>query len=95
MENQHRQIKGYRELTPAEIALMNAFKAHEAKWNGLIDQLDSMIGIDKRQLAIAKTEGESSYMRAVRAIAQPARIVEMPKDVLNSHELPVAQQTER
>jgi hypothetical protein len=29
MENQHRHIKGYRELTPAEVELMNKVKSHE------------------------------------------------------------------
>jgi len=30
MDNQHRQIKGYRELTQADIDLMNAIKQHGA-----------------------------------------------------------------
>lgn len=37
MENQHRQIKGYRELTQGEIDLMNAIKT-----KGL--ELDALIG---------------------------------------------------
>lgn len=74
MENQHKKITGYRDLTEAEIALMNEAKQLEAKFNGLIDRLKSADGIDQRQVAIAQTEGESAFMRAVRSIAQPVRI---------------------
>lgn len=75
MENQHQKITGYRDLTADEIALMNEAKAIEAKFNGLIDRLKATPGIDQRQVAIAQTEGESAFMRAVRSIAQPVRIV--------------------
>lgn len=74
MDNQHRKISGYRELSEGEIDLMNRFKAHEAAWNDLIDELMARGDIDVRQASIAKTEGESAYMRAVRAIAQPQRL---------------------
>lgn len=74
MENQHKKITGYRDLTEAEIALMNEAKELEAKFNGLIDRLKSTGGIDQRQVAIAQTEGESAFMRAVRSIAQPVRM---------------------
>ena len=75
MDNQHRKIAGYRELTEAEIALMNEFKALEARWNGLVDRLRSLPDTDQRQAAIAATDGESAFMRAVRAIARPERLV--------------------
>ena len=89
MENQHRKISGYRELTEAEIALMNEAKALEAKFNGLIDRLRSTAGIDQRQVAIAATDGESAFMRAVRSIARPERIVDMG-ETLDGPELAVA-----
>jgi hypothetical protein len=77
MENQHKKITGYRDLSQGEIDLMNEAKALEAKWNGLIDRLrDLGSGADQRQVAIAATDGESAFMRAVRAIAQPARVVD-------------------
>ena len=75
MENQHRKISGYRELNEFEVGLMNDVKALEAKWNGLVDRLRSMGGIDQRNVALAVTAGEDAFMRAVRAIAQPERIV--------------------
>lgn len=74
MDNQHKKITGYRDLSQAEIDLMNEVKEHEAKWNGLVDRLKAMgTSVDQRNVAIAATEGENAYMRAVRAIAQPER----------------------
>lgn len=77
MNNQHKKIAGYRDLSQSEIDLMNEVKAHEAKWNGIVDRLKAMGStVDQRNVALAATEGENAYMRAVRAIAQPARLVE-------------------
>lgn len=76
MDNQHKKITGYRDLSQAEIDLMNDIKAFEKKWNGLIDRLRAMPSNDQRQVAIAATDGESAFMRAVRAVAQPERISE-------------------
>lgn len=39
MENQHRQIKGYRELGVQEIALMNEIKEHGARLGELVAKL--------------------------------------------------------
>lgn len=75
MDNQHRKIAGYRDLSQAEIDLMNEIKALEATWNGLIDRLRAAQGLDQRQVSIAATDGESAFMRAVRAVAQPERRV--------------------
>lgn len=76
MDNQHKKIAGYRDLSQAEIDLMNEVKAFEAKWNGLVDRLRNMgSDIDQRHVSLAATHGEDAFMRAVRAIAQPERIV--------------------
>lgn len=42
MENQHRKITGYRELSAEEIALMNEIKAKGAEIAVLIDKLETM-----------------------------------------------------
>ena len=74
MDNQHKKISGYRDLSQVEIDLMNRIKAHEAGFNGLIDEMrSSTMSIDQRQVSIAATDGERAYMRAVRAVAQPTR----------------------
>lgn len=71
MDNQHKHIKGYRDLSEAEIALMNKVKAKAAEVGELIDELTVAEGLDKRWVAIAKTELQQGFMAAVRSIAQP------------------------
>lgn len=71
MENQHRQISGYRELTQQEIDAMNAVKAKAEEVGMQLDALAQLPGIDKRALAIAKTDLQTGFMWAVRAVAQP------------------------
>ena len=73
MDNQHKKITGYRDLSKEEIDAMNGIKALEAKFNGMIDYLRSLVSVDQRQVSIAATAGEDAFMRAVRAVAQPQR----------------------
>ncbi|MGK8887537.1 Acb2/Tad1 domain-containing protein [Burkholderia gladioli] len=61
MENQHRAIKGYRELTAAEIDLMNRIKAAGAELLALYDEL-------KNQL---DTQYETKREAAKRSLARP------------------------
>ena len=42
MENQHRKIKGYRELSEHEIALMNKIKDHGEQLKELLDEITSL-----------------------------------------------------
>lgn len=72
MDNQHRKIAGYRELSQQEIDAMNAVKAKAEEVGQQLDGLRNMAGIDQRALAIARTELQTGFMWAVRAIAQPA-----------------------
>lgn len=74
MENQHRKISGYRELSQTELDLMNECKALEAKFNSLIDKLKASSELDQRNVSLAATHGEDAFMRAVRSIARPDRI---------------------
>lgn len=75
MDNQHKKISGYRDLSQEEINGMNGVKHLEAQFNGMIDFLKAIPGIDQRQVALAATHGEGAFMHAVRAIAQPERKV--------------------
>ena len=74
MENQHRKITGYRELTQGEIDLMNRIKATEALVADLAADVRGTVpaGEPQRQAAIAVTAFEEAFMRLVRAVAQPA-----------------------
>lgn len=71
MDNQHRKISGYRELTAEEIEAMNAVKAVGAQVGTLLNSLAAVPGVDQRALAIAKTDLQTGFMWAVRAIAKP------------------------
>lgn len=71
MDNQHKQIKGYRDLSQAEIDAMNRLKAKGEELGELIRELEATPSVDKRWLAIAKTDLQKGIMSAVRAIAQP------------------------
>lgn len=42
MENQHRKITGYRELSKEEIDLMNRIKAHGEETAKLIEEVESL-----------------------------------------------------
>jgi hypothetical protein len=71
MENQHRKIAGYRELSAEEIALMNECKAVAETVRELHARIAAAPGIDGRAAAIAKTELQTGFMWLVRSIAQP------------------------
>ncbi len=71
VENQHRKITGYRELTQLEINAMNIIKARGEQLSQLLDDLGDLPDVDKRALAIARTELQTGLMWAVRAVARP------------------------
>ena len=78
MENQHRQIKGYRDLTQDEIDLMNEGKALAEQCGAFIDKLmkaefakTSDQEPDKRWAAIGRTHLQEGFMAAIRSIAKP------------------------
>ena len=70
MENQHQKIKGHRELTQAEIDLMNEVKAKGVELGELVEKLMETDGLDKRWIAIGKTHLQQGCMAFVRGIAQ-------------------------
>ena len=71
MENQHRQIKGYGELTQEEINLMNEVKQKGVELGDLFEKLEKIENIDKRWLSIGKTDLQKGLMATTRAIARP------------------------
>ena len=74
MENQHRAIAGYRELSEGEISAMNGLKEMERDALNLFDEVKTLAGYDPRYIAIATTNLEQAFMWAVRAIARPQRL---------------------
>lgn len=71
MDNQHKQIKGYRDLSQVEIDLMNDTKGRAEGVGALIKMLENLPDTDKRWLAIAKTDLQKGFMSLVRSIAKP------------------------
>lgn len=87
MENQHRKIKGYRELSQEEIDLMNEAKELEAKCLALHTKIVQHIAEQEtaggearercrlaeanRWSSIGKTNLQTAFMALVRSIAQP------------------------
>jgi len=71
MENQHRKIKGYRELNESEIHNMNGIKSLGPELEKIIVTLEKMDETDKRWVSIGKTHLQQGLMALTRAIAKP------------------------
>ena len=71
MDNQHRRIKGYRELNRTEIDLMNEIKQKGAEIGELVGKLQAQPGLDQRWVAIGQTDLQKGLMALTRAVAQP------------------------
>ena len=80
MENQHRQITGYRDLSPAEIELMNEIKAKAEEVGALVEKLKSgsyamdrvILGApEQRWVSIGATHLQQGFMALTRAVAKP------------------------
>ncbi|MFU1599685.1 hypothetical protein ACM257_20110 [Alteromonas macleodii] len=71
MDNQHKKIKGYRDLSQEEIDLMNEGKELSKKVGDFISKLEANETLDKRWVAIGKTDLQKGFMSAIRSIAQP------------------------
>lgn len=71
MENQHQKIKGYRDLSQAEIDLMNEIKAKGVELGDLVAKLRAADGLDQRWIAIGATDLQTGLMALTRGVAQP------------------------
>lgn len=83
MENQHRQIKGYRELSQEEIDAMNRIKEQGAVVGTLIEEVSKGVMVrgetgeetqvvpDGRWLAIARTHLQEGFMALTRSVTKP------------------------
>lgn len=71
MDNQHREIKGYRELNADEIALMNEVKSKGAELGDLVAKLRATEGLDQRWISIGATDLQTGLMALTRGVARP------------------------
>ena len=71
MDSQHKQIKGYRDLTQEEIDLMNKAKSLAVQVGELVEEIQSNSLTDKRWASIGQTDLQKGFMSLIRAVAQP------------------------
>lgn len=71
MENQHKHITGYRDLSADEIALMNDIKAEGVSLGTLVERLRALPDSDKRWVSIGATDLQTGLMALTRAVAKP------------------------
>ena len=71
MENQHREITGYRELSREEIDLMNMVKGLACTVGAELEIVAQAQDTDKRWVAIARTHLQEGFMALTRSIAKP------------------------
>lgn len=72
MENQHKKITGYRDLTQDEIDSMNIIKELGARLETQVESMEMQgVMLDQRWVAIGKTHLQQGLMALVRAVAKP------------------------
>ena len=76
VDNQHKKIAGYRDLSEAEIALINHLKELEDKLGDAVIQVQAMAATDGhgpagRWAAMARSNLETGMMYAIKAVARP------------------------
>ncbi len=70
MENQHRKIKGYRELSKAEIDTMNVVKKMGIEIGEIVQMLRDSEA-DQRWVSIGATDLQKGLMALTRGITKP------------------------
>ena len=71
MDNQHKKILGYRDLTQTEIDAMNDIKVVAGEVEYLIGRLKAIPGTDPLWVAIGATDLQTGFMALTRSIAKP------------------------
>ena len=71
MENQHRKIQGYRELSQDEIDLMNEIKVKGIELGQLVAKLRACGELDQRWVSIGATDLQTGLMALTRSVARP------------------------
>lgn len=78
MDNQHKKIKGYRDLSQEEIDLMNEGKSLAEQVGEFVEKLNKAEFAvtsdqvpDKRWVSIGATHLQQGFMAMIRGIAKP------------------------
>jgi hypothetical protein len=70
MDNQHKKIIGYRDLSQSEIDGINSIKALEADAADLVKQLKDLPDADHRSMALAVTNLQQACMWLTKGVAR-------------------------
>lgn len=70
MDNQHRKINGYQELTQEQIDLMNEVKAISKATGKLVEKLRGQ-NVDVRWVDIGASDLQKGFMSLTRSVAKP------------------------
>jgi hypothetical protein len=76
VDNHHKKIAGYRDLSEAEVARMNTIKAMARGVGVMLKELADAARADgdraaARYVSLARSELEKGFMFAVKAVARP------------------------
>jgi hypothetical protein len=71
MDNQHRKIVGYRELSENEIARMNEIKEFGRQVGELVQAMEWTDSFDQRWVEIGRVHLQQGLMALTRAVARP------------------------
>jgi len=71
VDNQHKKITGYRDLTEEEIAAMNLVKEQGKVLGTMIEEMRQNPQLDQRWVSIGETHLQQGLMALTRAIAKP------------------------
>lgn len=80
-------VQGYKDQSQPNVDLVNRNKKIEELVLKVIDELEVVSDIDRRWLAIAKTDLEKGFMAMNRSIFKPSRAKLLPEDKLNVNSL--------
>lgn len=64
-------IKGYRQLSDAEVALMNEGKELAEQCGAFVEKLRQMDMCDQRWVSIGATDLQKGFMSVLRGVAKP------------------------
>lgn len=70
LDEKNKKIKGYRDLSQAEIDLINEVKAKGVELGELVAKLRATEGIDQRWVSIGATDLQTGLMALTRGVAQ-------------------------
>jgi len=71
VDNQHRHIQGYRDLTLEEIGVINRCKEVGVELGVLVQLVQQIEGVDQRAAALGKSYLQTGLMWLIRSVARP------------------------